>query len=156
MGRIRRTKPAGTTRREFMRRAGGTAAALGAVRLLQACGGGDDDDTDTSNGGAFHHGVASGDLLANRVILWTRITPSTAGPVAVECVVATDPAVSQIVARVNVTTDAGRDYTVKIDVAGLQQTPLTTTGLRRGAHSRRSAEPARCPRELPRGCELPW
>ena len=28
----------------------------------------------------FHHGVASGDPLNDRVILWTRVTPQQAGP----------------------------------------------------------------------------
>jgi alkaline phosphatase D len=32
---------------------------------------------------SFNHGVASGDPLEDRVILWTRVTPQHAGPVEV-------------------------------------------------------------------------
>lgn len=64
---------------------------------------------------AFNHGVASGDPLADRVILWTRVTPATDGPVTVRWVVARDAGLKQIVRRGTTRTDAGRDYTVKVD-----------------------------------------
>ena len=100
MGRLRTTiaRRVGANRREFFRRAGGAAFALGAASLLPACGGGDDDDDPappTPGSGNFQHGVASGDPLADRVILWTRVTPTTAGPIAVDCVVATDTALAR-------------------------------------------------------------
>ena len=129
MGRLKTTarRRAGASRREFFRRAGGAAFALGTVSLLQACGGrGDDDDPapPTPPSGTFGHGVASGDPLSDRVMLWTRVTPASAGTIAVDCVVASDASLTNIVARASLTTDATRDYTVKTDVAGLQ--PNTT------------------------------
>jgi phosphodiesterase/alkaline phosphatase D-like protein len=72
----------------------------------------------------FYHGVASGDPMADRVIIWTRVTPETEGTVAVAWKVATDAAMSQVVRTGVFTTDAARDYTVKVDVTGLQ--PYTT------------------------------
>lgn len=64
---------------------------------------------------AFNHGVASGDPLTDRVILWTRVTPAGDGPVSVRWVVARDAGLKQVVRRGVVRTDAGRDYTVKVD-----------------------------------------
>ena len=72
----------------------------------------------------FYHGVASGDPMEDRVIIWTRVTPEGAGPVTVAWTVATDPALTRVVQSGRLTTDAGRDYTVKLDVAGLK--PNTT------------------------------
>jgi alkaline phosphatase D len=70
---------------------------------------------------SFAHGVASGDPLQDRVILWTRVTaPDAKLPVAVRWDVATDPAFKTIVRQGQATTDAGRDYTVKVDVTGLK------------------------------------
>lgn len=67
----------------------------------------------------FYHGVASGDPLSDRVIIWTRVTPETEGPIAVAWHMATDTALQNVVASGSFTTDATRDYTVKVDVAGL-------------------------------------
>lgn len=69
----------------------------------------------------FEHGVASGDPLQDRVILWTRVTaPDAKLPVGVRWDVATDPDFKTIVRQGHATTDAGRDHTVKIDVTGLK------------------------------------
>ena len=124
-----RRRATGTSRRDFFRRLGGAAAVLGAAPLLQACGGGGGGDTPPQVLGPFAHGVASGDPLADGVILWTRVTlasSTSTSPVDVEYVVATDPALgaSSIVAGGRFTTDATRDYTVKVDVGGLK--PATT------------------------------
>lgn len=72
------------------------------------------------NGPAFRHGVASGDPLADRVILWTRVTPAAAGPVEVDWQIAHDGDFRRPVTGGRVTTDADRDYTVKVDAAGLE------------------------------------
>ena len=70
---------------------------------------------------AFRHGVASGDPLADRVILWTRVTPPSAtGSQSVSWQVARDPKFSQIVSRGETPTGAARDFTVKVDVTGLE------------------------------------
>jgi alkaline phosphatase D len=69
----------------------------------------------------FAHGVASGDPLRDRVIIWTRVSPDVAGGnVQVEWVVSRDAALTRIVKRGRVATNAARDYTVKVDVTGLR------------------------------------
>ncbi|WP_420030264.1 alkaline phosphatase D family protein [Rhodococcus maanshanensis] len=76
----------------------------------------------------FAHGVASGDPLPDRVIIWTRVTPSAdAQPgsgvgeaVALDWQVATDPGFASVVRSGTVTADAGSDHTAKVDVTGLK------------------------------------
>ena len=70
---------------------------------------------------SFAHGVASGDPLQDRVILWTRVTaPGAKLPVGVRWDVATDAGFKSIVRQGHATTDASRDHTVKVDVTGLK------------------------------------
>ena len=66
----------------------------------------------------FQHGVASGDPLTDRVILWTRVT----GRGATEVVwwIARNADGSEPVAGGSQWTESGRDFTVKVDAAGLQ------------------------------------
>lgn len=66
----------------------------------------------------FYHGVASGDPLQDRVIIWTKVTTDLPS-VDVSWQMATDTAMTDIVASGMVATTADRDYTVKIDVTGL-------------------------------------
>ncbi len=66
----------------------------------------------------FRHGVASGDPLADRVIIWTRVTTS-ASRASVRWRLGTDPQLSRVVAQGTVDTSALRDFTVKVDVSGL-------------------------------------
>lgn len=69
----------------------------------------------------FYHGVASGDPLTDRVILWTRITLDLVqSPVNVSWQVATDTTFNTIVSNGNATTDSTKDYTIKVDATGLQ------------------------------------
>lgn len=68
----------------------------------------------------FYHGVASGDPLFDRVILWTRVTPETDGIIQVKWKIATDTSLLNVVLSGAVTTDISKDYTVKIDAVGLQ------------------------------------
>lgn len=69
----------------------------------------------------FFHGVASGDPLTDRVILWTRITLDLPiDPVTVSWKIATDTNLVNVVNSGSVTTDVSRDYTVKVDATGLQ------------------------------------
>jgi alkaline phosphatase D len=67
----------------------------------------------------FRHGVASGDPSADGIILWTRVSAGATGSVAVHWQVAEDTEMTRIVASGNTTTDASRDFTVKIDAGGL-------------------------------------
>jgi alkaline phosphatase D len=70
----------------------------------------------------FYHGVASGDPLADRVIIWTRVTPENENgkDLNVSWKVAQDVDMKNIVKSGNTTTNASKDYTVKVDVIGLE------------------------------------
>lgn len=67
----------------------------------------------------FYHGVASGDPLKDRVIIWTRVTTDQPS-VQVKWRMAKDSAMQSVIAQGLTTTDASRDYTVKMDVTGLE------------------------------------
>ena len=67
----------------------------------------------------FGHGVASGDPLSDRVILWTRISPQIDAPVSVKWRICEDADMQYEVNSGTFTTDASRDYTVKVDADGL-------------------------------------
>lgn len=74
----------------------------------------------------FAHGVASGDPLADRVIIWTRITeilPSAAS-IPVQWQVSTSPTMQPVLKSGTQSTHPERDWTVKVDVTGLA--PATT------------------------------
>nr|WP_241258682.1 alkaline phosphatase D family protein [Rhodococcus aetherivorans] len=76
----------------------------------------------------FAHGVASGDPLPDRVILWTRITPAPdavpgsglGAPTTVRWEIATDGDLRDVVASGSVTTSPASDHTVKVDATGLE------------------------------------
>ncbi len=67
-------------------------------------------------------GVASGDPLQDRVVLWTRVTPVEviAGDIPVEWEIAHDAAFGKIASHGRTATNAERDFTVKLDVEGLK------------------------------------
>ena len=92
-----------------------STVALGALPLVRT------DLNAQASDPVFRHGVASGDPLADRVILWTRITPKSAagGAATVSWQIARDPQMAQIVSRGEVQTGAARDFTVKVDATGL-------------------------------------
>jgi alkaline phosphatase D len=69
----------------------------------------------------FYHGVASGDPLPNQVIIWTRFTPYQKGEsFPVKWLVAKDEAMTEIVKEGVANAQAAQDYTVKVDVTGLE------------------------------------
>ena len=74
----------------------------------------------------FVHGVASGDPQTNRVVLWTRVTGDAKAPskAVVTWSIAEDPAFRHVVSDGVTETDAGSDFTVKVDPDGLK--PDTT------------------------------
>ncbi len=76
---------------------------------------------DSDSNVSFDHGVASGDSLSDRVILWTRATPpESRGTVEVTVEVATDAEFTNLVGGpVTTTTTAEQDYTIKVDFEGL-------------------------------------
>ncbi|MDP5210432.1 alkaline phosphatase [Microbulbifer sp. 2205BS26-8] len=100
------------SRRRFLQFSG---AGLAVLPLLKAYGSGHQ---------PFQHGVASGDPLADRVILWTRISPSS-DPLFLSTVpyswqIALDPEMRLVVNSGSGITGPEVDYTVKVDVNGLQ------------------------------------
>lgn len=140
--RIRRR--AGLSRRDFLRQ---SAVATGAS-LLAACGGASRSDGSSpvpndgpagSSGKRFQHGIASGDPLADRIILWTRITPDAGSTedIDVSVTMYNDPQLSQAVQSYSGKATAARDFTVKIDADGLA--PGTTYYYRFDAAGEQSA-----------------
>jgi alkaline phosphatase D len=112
-----KTHRAGTNRRDFFKQSGSTALAFGSVLSLASPA--------QAAASVFQHGVASGDPLNDRVILWTRVTPPAAkASVTVDYVIAIDPAMSNVLYRGRTKTSVSRDYTVKVDADRLQ--PGTT------------------------------
>lgn len=69
----------------------------------------------------FYHGVASGDPLADRVIIWTRVTPEDSlSRIAVEWEISETPDFASVYKSDTTSTTPVRDYTVKVDVDALQ------------------------------------
>lgn len=93
--------------------------------------------------GVFQYGVASGDPLTDRLVIWTRLTPDPAAtpgsglgePTTVEWVVATDPGLTSVVRGGTVTTSPDSDHTVKIDVDGLAPATRYFYGFRAAGQS---------------------
>jgi alkaline phosphatase D len=108
-------------RRAFLKGSAGAAIGLSSVAAASAVSG-------CASPGAphqsevFRHGVASGDPLADRVVLWTRATPRADAPRSfpVRWLVAEEADLSDVVATGSVVAGAVRDYTVKVDVDGLE------------------------------------
>ncbi|MFT4678009.1 MAG: alkaline phosphatase D [Flavobacteriales bacterium] len=68
----------------------------------------------------FYHGVASGDPLEDRVIIWTRVSPNEGqSEIEVEWRMALDTGMINVVATGSLIAHGEIDYTVKIDVDGL-------------------------------------
>jgi alkaline phosphatase D len=103
-----------TTLRSSRRRFIGTlgAAAVAAPSMLNA-------GLAQAASVPFLHGIASGDPQARRVIIWTRITaPGDANP-RVFWEVAADAGFTRVLRSGLYRTNATRDFTVKVDVDGL-------------------------------------
>ena len=109
------------TRRELIQKSLAGFGALSLPVALTACG----DDNETTAGNAlkvqFLHGVASGDPLHDRIILWTRLTPNdNAARLEVVWEIASDEDFKQLVNTGKVQTNAAQDFTVKVDADRLQ------------------------------------
>ena len=97
-------------RREFMVRA---AVAVSVTGSIAACGGNDDPPE-------FKYGVASGDPLADRVILWTHAQiPSSTKAVSLTWQVASDAAFNSVVSSGSATATEATGFTAKVDATGL-------------------------------------
>lgn len=104
------------SRREFL----ATLSAAGLAPSAFAGGRGNDGPAPGS-GVSFLHGVASGDPLHDRVILWTRVTPKRfSDDIRGRWMISSDHKFRRVVCSGSFATDVTRDFTVKIDAAGLQ------------------------------------
>lgn len=103
---------------------GRASSGLVAARFLPACA----SSTQTPLPDVrFGHGVASGDPLADAVILWTRVSPlldTAPDTIAVLWEISEDPEFGELVASGDATASNARDYTLKVDVRTLA--PATT------------------------------
>ena len=119
----------GLSRRDFLRRAGGLAGLAMASPALAAL---ELPSSPQPFAGAkvaagenpFLHGVASGDPLSDRVILWTRVSPVAGEDIAVTVKVYRDAGRTLLLGSQQQTATAARDWTIKIDFTGLA--PATT------------------------------
>jgi alkaline phosphatase D len=118
------------TRRDFLATSAvaiGSSAFVGVDRVFAA----------QRSEAVFRHGVASGDPLRDRVVLWTRVTPGRPGEVVdVGWMLARDARMSRVFASGSIRTSAERDYTVKLDAVALE--PGTTYYYRFSARGARS------------------
>jgi alkaline phosphatase D len=110
-----------SSRRHFLRNVTLGSVAVGGVLPLAACGGGDDDQVAAVDVPqvTYQHGVASGDPLTDRVILWTRVTPAVSADLAVTWELATDAQFTRVLRSGTATAAVSADHTVKVDVTGL-------------------------------------
>lgn len=101
------------SRRDFLIATAASAAAIPAGLRAQ---------TPAPATRVFKQGVASGDPLTDRVILWTRATPraGSAGDLSVRWRLAEDEALTRVAAQGVVPATAARDFTVKVDAGGLR------------------------------------
>ncbi len=107
-------------RRRFLQVSSATGFALIASKSLQ--GSPVHSQSEPTANDTFLHGVASGDPLSDRVIIWTRVSGLTenSGPVSVSWSVATNQAMTDVIANGEAETSSERDWTVHVDVAGLR------------------------------------
>ncbi len=68
----------------------------------------------------FYHGVASGDPMSDRVIIWTRVTPVYNKDLLVDWELAADKTFNMVIKSGTVKAKKENDFTVKVDVDGLQ------------------------------------
>ena len=105
-----------SNRRQFLLQSAGTVAVIAASSTLVACGGGDS----SSSAAEFQYGVASGDPLADRVMLWTHAKiPGSNENVPLTWQVSTSTAFDRIVASGALTCSADTAFTAKVDATGL-------------------------------------
>jgi alkaline phosphatase D len=103
-----------SSRREFIIKLASVSGALAAGSVLSACGGGDGVMVQ------FNYGVASGDPLSDRVILWTHAKyDGFPDAVPLTYQVATEASFTNVVSSGSVTAGENSGYTAKADAVGL-------------------------------------
>ena len=111
----------GLSRRNFIKSALAGVSAATVSLSLTGCGHNDSSPSYNDFAVAFNHGVASGDPLTDRVILWTRVTPEgTPNTVNVSLEVSLDKTFENIEFTESLSALAKNDYTVKVDLTGLK------------------------------------
>ncbi|MFW1995179.1 alkaline phosphatase D family protein [Acinetobacter guillouiae] len=113
--------PNSISRRELIQKSLASFGALSIPVSLTACGSDNNDSTSPTTKVEFLHGVASGDPLKDRMILWTRITPQdTSLRLEVVWEIATDDKFTQVINTGKVQTASAQDFTVKVDADKLK------------------------------------
>jgi len=104
------------SRRQFIFKLASVSAVVGSGAVLSACGGSEEPVR-------FDYGVASGDPLADRIVLWTHAKHGglleTSAPITLTWQVAHDAAFTQLVASGTVVSEAANGFTAKVDASGL-------------------------------------
>lgn len=100
-------------RRSLLKIAGLSSAALALARPASAS------EMPIATG-VFAHGIASGDPLHDRVILWTRVSgPKGHDHIEVDWVIAEDASFQRVVQKGQAVASSSRDFCVKVDPDGL-------------------------------------
>lgn len=109
------------SRREFIEKSSlGVGGLILSTILVGSCAKDDDPPGHPDQKGSFDHGVASFDPTESKVILWTRVNPgNNAETIALTYDLATDGAFSKIIKTEKINASAGDDFTVSIDISGL-------------------------------------
>lgn len=105
------------TGKGWTRRSALSAAGLGVLGGAASCAPKIKARTEVPVNGSFQHGIASGDPLSDRVILWTCITK---GGGSVRWEIATDPEFAFVVKSAEIAVAGGKTVPLKVDVHGLK------------------------------------
>ncbi|MFO8004981.1 alkaline phosphatase D family protein [Thioalkalivibrio sp.] len=105
------------SRRDFLRI---SALSLGAVAVSKGLSG-CSSSSDSAPVVRFDHGVASGDPMQDRVLIWTRVTPENLAEddLLVAWEVAADEGFQNLVHNGETTVQRAHDFTIKVDVLNL-------------------------------------
>ena len=109
---------------DFLVKSSSNAVALAAAGSMAACGGGDSASpaliAPAATSAVFAFGVASGDPLVDRVILWSHAKiPNSTADVSLTWQVASDAAFTNIVRSGTLSATEASSFTAKVDVTGL-------------------------------------
>jgi alkaline phosphatase D len=108
---------------DFLVKSSASAVALGAAGSLAACGGGSSGSPQSAppaTPAVFAFGVASGDPLTDRVVLWSHAkVPNSTADVPLTWQVASDAAFADIVRSGTLSATEASSFTAKVDVTGL-------------------------------------
>ena len=111
------SKVSNKNRRQFIKTTGSAVAATALGSTLAAC---NSDSTTITIPPRFPYGVASGDPLADRVILWTYAkVPNSTENVELTWQIASDSNFTTVLSTGKVTATEATGFTVKVDATGL-------------------------------------